>query len=63
MRQIEVEIPKVRWDDIGGQKETKQKLIEAVEWPLKHPEAFSRMGIRPPRGVVVCFHFFPSLSS
>lgn len=53
MRQIEVEVPKVRWDDIGGQQETKQKLIEAVEWPLKHPEAFSRMGIRPPRGVVV----------
>jgi hypothetical protein len=36
----------VHWADIGGQEEAKQQLREAVEWPLLHPEAFLRMGIR-----------------
>ncbi len=41
------------WSDIGGQESAKQALREAVEWPLQHPEAFARMGIRPPRGVLL----------
>lgn len=41
------------WSDIGGQDSCKQALKEAVEWPLKHPEAFKRMGIRPPKGVLL----------
>ena len=53
MREVYVDVPKVRWTDIGGQEDTKQQLKEAVEWPLKHPEAFTRMGIRPPRGVLL----------
>jgi len=48
-----VEIPNVSWDDIGGYDEIKQKLKEAVEWPIKHPQAFSRMGIRPPQGILL----------
>lgn len=43
----------VSWDDIGGQAGVKQRLKEAVEWPLRHPDAFARMGIRPPRGVLL----------
>ena len=43
----------VRWSDIGGQDSCKQALKEAVEWPLKHPDAFQRMGIRPPKGVLL----------
>lgn len=43
----------VRWSDIGGQHESKQALKEAVEWPLSHPEAFKRMGIRAPKGVLL----------
>ncbi len=43
----------VLWSDIGGQAAAKQALREAVEWPLKHPEAFVRMGIRPPRGLLL----------
>jgi hypothetical protein len=43
----------VRWSDIGGQHELKLKLCQAVEWPLKHPEVFTRLGISPPRGVLM----------
>lgn len=53
LREIAVDVPKVRWADIGGQGAAKQAMKEAVEWPLRHPEAFSRMGIRPPKGVLL----------
>ncbi|KAK9371307.1 P-loop containing nucleoside triphosphate hydrolase protein [Lipomyces kononenkoae] len=53
MREIFLETPKVYWADIGGQEEMKQKLKEAVEWPLTHPESFSRLGITPPRGILL----------
>lgn len=53
IREIAVQVPRVRWSDIGGQSETKQRLQEAVEWPLRHPEAFQRLGISPPRGVLL----------
>lgn len=43
----------VFWSDIGGQEELKLKLYQAVEWPLKHPEAFTRMGIGPPKGILM----------
>ena len=51
--QVAVEVPKVRWTDIGGQAEAKARLREAIEWPLQHPESFQRMGIRPPRGLLL----------
>ncbi len=53
MREVLVEIPKVKWEDIGGLEEVKQKLKEMVEWPLKHPEAFKRLGIKPPKGILL----------
>jgi AAA family ATPase len=53
MREVFIEVPNVRWSDIGGQHELKLKLRQAVEWPLKHPEAFTRLGISPPRGVLM----------
>ncbi|XP_017878049.1 spermatogenesis-associated protein 5 isoform X2 [Ceratina calcarata] len=53
MKEVLIELPNVRWFDIGGQKDLKLKLKQAVEWPLRHPEAFSRMGINPPRGVLM----------
>ncbi|KAK4779917.1 hypothetical protein SAY87_016023 [Trapa incisa] len=52
-RGITVEIPKVSWDDIGGLKDLKKKLQQAVEWPIKYPVAFLRMGIAPIRGVLL----------
>ena len=53
MRSIFVETPPVRYSDIGGQASVIQKLKEAVEWPLRHPEAFQRLGVRPPKGVLL----------
>ncbi|KAJ1674250.1 AAA+-type ATPase [Spiromyces aspiralis] len=53
MREVMLEVPNVRWQDIGGQDEIKQKLKEAVEWPLKHPQSFLQMGITPPKGVLL----------
>jgi len=52
-REIYVEVPNVRWSDIGGLEEAKQQLREAVEWPLKYPESFKRLGIRPPKGILL----------
>jgi transitional endoplasmic reticulum ATPase len=53
LREVIIEMPKVRWEDIGGLHEVKQQLREMVEWPLKYPEAFERMGIEPPKGVLL----------
>ncbi|MFH7860502.1 MAG: AAA family ATPase [Candidatus Aenigmatarchaeota archaeon] len=53
MREVLIEIPKVKWEDIGGLEEVKQQLREMVEWPLKNPEAFERMGITPPKGILL----------
>ncbi|CAG8454413.1 8388_t:CDS:10, partial [Scutellospora calospora] len=53
MREILLEVPKVYWSDIGGQQEIIQKLKESIEWPLQHPEAFSRLGIKPPKGILL----------
>ncbi|KAJ8262520.1 hypothetical protein GJAV_G00167360 [Gymnothorax javanicus] len=53
MREVAVDVPKVRWSDVGGMQEVKLKLKQAVEWPLRHPESFTRMGIQPPKGVLL----------
>jgi len=53
LREFMVEVPNITWDDVGGLEEIKQQLKEAVEWPLKYPEAFDTMGIRPPRGILL----------
>ncbi|MGF3554928.1 MAG: CDC48 family AAA ATPase [Thermoplasmatota archaeon] len=53
MREFLIEIPKVSWEDIGGLEEAKQQLQEAVEWPLTKPDVFKRMGINPPRGILL----------
>src|SRR3989344_2790841 len=53
MREVLVEIPKITWEDIGGLYEVKDLLKEVVEWPLKYPDAFKKLGIRPPTGVLL----------
>ena len=53
IREIYVEVPQVKWDDIGGLKDVKQEVREAVEWPIKYGEIFEEMGIRPPKGVLL----------
>ncbi|KAE8704186.1 CIP111 protein [Hibiscus syriacus] len=53
MREIILEVPKVNWEDVGGQREVKTQLIEVVEWPQKHQDAFKRIGTQPPTGVLM----------
>ncbi|MFH1200125.1 MAG: CDC48 family AAA ATPase [Candidatus Micrarchaeota archaeon] len=53
LREVMIEIPNVKWDQIGGLENAKQELKEAVELPLKKPEAFTRVGIRPVRGILL----------
>lgn len=53
MREIQIEIPNVKWCDIGGQDNLKLILKQAVEWPLKYASSFVRLGVSPPRGVLM----------
>jgi len=53
MREVLIETPNVGWKDVGGLDSIKRDLVEAVEWPMKHPESFKRMGIRPSRGILL----------
>ncbi len=53
LREVFIEIPDVKWSQIGGLEDVKQDIKEAVEWPLKNPESFTRMGVNPPKGVLL----------
>jgi transitional endoplasmic reticulum ATPase len=53
MREVMVQVPNVRWEDIGGLDDARERLREGVELPLKDPEAFRRMGIRPAKGFLL----------
>ncbi|MBI2109925.1 AAA family ATPase [Candidatus Woesearchaeota archaeon] len=53
LREVLIESPNIHWDEIGGLDEIKQELAEAVEWPLKNPQVFERLGIRPTRGILL----------
>ena len=53
MREVLIEIPNVKWENIGGLEIIKQQLIESVEWPLKYSKSFKNLGIRPPRGILL----------
>ncbi|CAH9123989.1 unnamed protein product [Cuscuta epithymum] len=52
-RGVVVEIPKVSWEDIGGLQGIKKKLQQAVEWPLRHSEAFAQLGVSPLHGILL----------
>ncbi len=53
MREVLVEVPNVKWDDVGGLEHAKQELMEAVEWPLKYPDVFRAINITPPKGILL----------
>jgi transitional endoplasmic reticulum ATPase len=53
LREVLVELPKITWGDVGGLDEAKQDVKESVEWPLNNPERFERMGIEPPKGILL----------
>ena len=53
LREVLIEVPNIHWDDVGGLDDVKDKLKESVEIPIKEPERFEKLGIRPPRGVLL----------
>ena len=53
IREVFVEVPDIKWEDVGGLAGVKAQLIEAVEWPLKHAELFARAAVKPPRGILL----------
>ncbi len=53
MREVYIEVSTVHWDDAGGLEDVKQHLKESVEWPLKNPQMFERLGIKPPKGILL----------
>jgi transitional endoplasmic reticulum ATPase len=53
LREVLVEVPNVRWSDIGGLENVKRQLQQAVEWPLKYPELFEMSGAMPPKGILL----------
>ncbi|RPB23374.1 AAA-domain-containing protein [Terfezia boudieri ATCC MYA-4762] len=53
MKEVFLDTPNVRWSDVGGQAELKQRLRETVEWPLTHPEVFTRLGCTPRKGLLL----------
>ena len=53
LREVLIENPNIKWEDIGGLEKVKQELKEAVEWPLKNPDSFKRLGIKQPKGILL----------
>ena len=53
MREVMVQVPNIGWHDVGGVEEAEQKLREGIELPLKNPDAFRRLGIRPAKGFLL----------
>ncbi len=53
LREVSVEVPNVRWDDVGGLEPIKTALREAIAWPLSQPALFEKIGLAPPRGILL----------
>ena len=53
LKDIIIDVPRVKWEEIGGNKEIINKIRQSIEWPLKNPEAFKRLGIQPPNGTLL----------
>lgn len=53
IREVFVEVPDVKWSDVGGLDNIKQELKEAIEWPLKYPDVFREAGTNPPKGILL----------
>jgi transitional endoplasmic reticulum ATPase len=53
LREVQVQVPNVSWDDVGGLEELKEELREAVEWPIKHKEAFDYVDVKAPKGILL----------
>jgi transitional endoplasmic reticulum ATPase len=53
LREVAVEVPNVRWEDVGGLESVKETLLETIAWPLSQPALFEKIGLQPPRGILL----------
>jgi transitional endoplasmic reticulum ATPase len=53
MREVQIQRPNVKWDDVGGLAKVKDELAEAIEWPLKHADLFDEADVKPPKGILL----------
>jgi len=53
IREVFIEVPDVKWSDVGGLEDIKKRLMETVEWPLKYPELFTKANTTPPKGILL----------
>ncbi|MFH1287499.1 MAG: CDC48 family AAA ATPase [bacterium] len=53
IREFFVEVPDVKWEDVGGLEDIKEELKEAIEWPLKYSDVFKKAGTNPPKGILL----------
>jgi transitional endoplasmic reticulum ATPase len=53
MREVQIQRPNIKWEEIGGLTEVKEELAEAIEWPLKHADLFSQADVKPPKGLLL----------
>ncbi len=53
LREVQVQVPDVEWDDVGGLGDLKEELRQAVEWPVKHREAYDYAGVEAPKGILL----------
>jgi len=53
LREVQVQTPNVSWDDVGGLDELKEELREAIEWPIKHKDAFEYADVESPKGILL----------
>ena len=53
IREVFIEVPDVRWEDVGGLGALKERLVQAVEWPLKYAHLYGQAGIKPPKGILL----------
>jgi len=53
MREVQIQKPNVKWEDVGGSANVKDELSEAIEWPLKHADLFDEADVKPPKGILL----------
>jgi len=53
LREVQVQIPNVSWDDVGGLDELKEELREAIEWPIKYKDAYNYVDVETPKGILL----------
>jgi len=53
IREVFVEVPEVRWDEVGGLADVKRQLVEAVEWPIKYADLYRQAAVAAPKGILL----------